>query len=563
MASQTSLTSSARAGKAGVFSGRDGRFRRDVGPVGLLFASLGSIIGSGWLFGALYASEVAGPAALVSWVIGGVAVLLLALVHAELGSMFPVAGGSARFPNYAFGGLAGFTVGWIAWLGAVTTAPIEVEAALQYSTHWIGSLTHTSASGTTYLTWIGYVVAVLLMLLFTIINALGVRRLAQSNNLIMLWKIAIPVITVAALLILSFHSSNFTAAGGFAPFGAYGVLSAISTGGVIFAYLGFEQAIQLGAESSNPRRNIPLAVIGAMLIGVVLYILLQIAFLGALHPSNLTHGWATVTFAASAGPFAGLATLVGAGWLAGLLYTDAIISPFGTGLLYTGTSARLSYALGHRNYLPSPLSWLSSRGVPWVSIGLAWIAGCIFFLPFPGWQSLVGFVTSATVLMYASAPLTLAALRDRDPHRERPYRLPAALVISPLSFVVANMIVYFTPWGTIWKLYVGIALGLTVMAAWQLRLPRSERPPLDLHASSWLFPWLAGMAVISYLGRFGGHAQLPRWWDLLIVAVFSLAIYRMAVLVALDPAAIGEHTALAEHEMSDEQAHLDPVAEPA
>jgi amino acid transporter len=87
--------------------------------------------------------------------IGGVAVLLLALVHAELGSMFPVAGGSARFPSYAYGGLAGFTVGWIAWLGAVTTAPIEVEAALQYSTHWVGSLTHTTASGTTYLTWIG------------------------------------------------------------------------------------------------------------------------------------------------------------------------------------------------------------------------------------------------------------------------------------------------------------------------------------------------------------------------------------------------------------------------
>jgi amino acid transporter len=563
MASQASRAMVARTGREGVFSGKQGHFRRDVGGVGLLFASLGSIIGSGWLFGALYASEVAGPAALVSWVIGGVAVLLLALVHAELGSMFPVAGGSARFPNYAYGGLAGFTVGWIAWLGAVTTAPIEVEAALQYSTHWVGSLTHTTASGTTYLTWIGYVVAVALMLVFTVINALGVRRLAQSNNLIMLWKIAIPCVTVVSLLVLSFHSSNFTAAGGFAPFGAYGVLSAISTGGVIFAYLGFEQAIQLGAESANPRRNIPLAVIGAMLIGVVLYILLQVAFLGALHPSNLTHGWSTVTFAASAGPFAGLATLVGAGWLAGLLYTDAVISPFGTGLLYTGTSARLSYAMGHRNFVPSPLAWLSSRGVPWVSIALAWVAGCVFFLPFPGWQSLVGFVTSATVLMYASAPVTLAALRDRDPGRERPFRLPAAGILSPLSFVVADMIVYFTPWGTIWKLYVGIAIGLIVMAAWQMRLPKAERPPLDVRASSWLFPWLVGMAVVSYLGRFGGHGQLPRWWDLVIVGVFSLAIYRLALTVALDRAAIRHHTRIAEHEMEEQQAEIGAVAEPA
>src|SRR5919201_4667988 len=84
------------------------RLRREVGFIGLLFTSVGSIIGSGWLFGALTASQIAGPAALISWVIGGAVMLLLALVHAELGGMYPVAGGSARFPHYAFGSLIGF-----------------------------------------------------------------------------------------------------------------------------------------------------------------------------------------------------------------------------------------------------------------------------------------------------------------------------------------------------------------------------------------------------------------------------------------------------------------------
>jgi amino acid transporter len=537
-------------------TGKDGELRRDISTLGLLFASLGSIIGSGWLFGALYASEVAGPAALVSWVIGGVAVLLLALVHAELGSMFPVAGGSARFPHYAFGGLAGYMVGWIAWLGGVTTAAIEVEAALQYSTHWVSWFTHTSADGTTYLTWPGYAVAVALMLLFAVINVLGVRRLAQSNNLIMVWKVAIPFLTLAALMIIEFHGSNFTAGGGFAPFGAYGVLSAISTGGIIFAYLGFEQAIQLGGESANPSRDIPFAVIGAMLIGVVLYVLLQVAFLAALHPSNLTHGWTNITFAASAGPFAGLATLVGAGWLAALLYTDAVISPFGTGLLYTATSARLSYALGREGFLPAALGWLSSRGVPWISIILAWIAGCVFFLPFPGWQSLVGFVTSATVLMYASAPLALAALRRQDPDHERPFRLPAADVMAPLAFMVADYIVYFTPWGTIWKLYVGIAIGLVAAVAWQAFVPEVERVSMDWRSGSWIAPWLAGMAAISYLGRFGGHGQLPRWWDLVIVAVFSLAVYGLALAVRLAPEDARQHEQSGEQETKREQTEL-------
>src|SRR5947207_10510402 len=78
--------------------------RREIGFIGLMWASTGSIIGSGWLFGAQSALQTAGPAAIVSWLIGGVAIMLLALVHAELGGMYPVAGGTARFPHIAFGG---------------------------------------------------------------------------------------------------------------------------------------------------------------------------------------------------------------------------------------------------------------------------------------------------------------------------------------------------------------------------------------------------------------------------------------------------------------------------
>src|SRR4051794_41752591 len=101
----------------------DNSLRRDVGLVGLLFASLGSIIGAGWLFGALYASQLAGPAAIISWVLGGGAVMLLALTHAELGAMYPVSGGSARFPHFAFGSLVGFTGGGGWFPGGPTPCP--------------------------------------------------------------------------------------------------------------------------------------------------------------------------------------------------------------------------------------------------------------------------------------------------------------------------------------------------------------------------------------------------------------------------------------------------------
>ena len=99
--------------------------------------SCGSIIGAGWLFAALYASSLAGPAALISWVLGGGAMMLLALTHAELGGTYPVAAGNARFPHYAFGRLIGFTSGWVAFLGAVTVGPIMVQATLFYASNYV------------------------------------------------------------------------------------------------------------------------------------------------------------------------------------------------------------------------------------------------------------------------------------------------------------------------------------------------------------------------------------------------------------------------------------------
>ena len=97
-------------------TGATGGLRRNVGLTSLMFISLGSIIGSGWLLGALTAAKAAGGASLVSWVLAGVIIILLALVHAELGAAYPLAGGTARFPRLAFGSIAGFTAGWVAWL---------------------------------------------------------------------------------------------------------------------------------------------------------------------------------------------------------------------------------------------------------------------------------------------------------------------------------------------------------------------------------------------------------------------------------------------------------------
>ena len=111
----------------------------------------------------------------------------------------------------------------------------------------------------------------------------------------------------------------------------HGIFAALPAG-IVFAVQGFEQAIQMGGEARNPARDMPRAVIGAMVIGTIIYLMLEVAFIGALNPANLLHGWAgAIVGKGDFGPYATIATGLGLGWLALLLYIDAFISPAGTG----------------------------------------------------------------------------------------------------------------------------------------------------------------------------------------------------------------------------------------
>jgi len=457
--------------------------------------------------------------------------------------MYPVAGGSARFPRYAFGNLVGFASGWIAFLGAVTVGPIMVEAMLLYTSNYISSLT-TVSGGRPVLTVPGYFVAGALLLLFCTINVMGVRWLADINMLAVCWKLLVPVLTVVALIATSAHADNFTAHGGFMPFGWKGVFLALSSGGVIFAGLGFEQAVQLGGETRNPRRSIPFAIIGGMSVAIVLYIALQVAFILALDPSKLSKGWDDVTFSgAGFGPFAALATALGLGWLAVLLYTDAIVSPGGTGLIYTGASARLTFALARNGFVPAAFARLSSRGTPFFAIAFSFLCGLVILLPFPGWQQLVGFISAAAVAVYAMAPLALGALRRQDPARPRPFKLPVAWLLAPGAFAAASEILLFTGWAVMWKLIVAILIGFALLAVSTTTDSRARRPSLDWRSAAWLWPYLLGMGTISYLSSFdtrtpssipllglhGPQNELMFGWDILAVALFSFAIYACAI----------------------------------
>jgi amino acid transporter len=524
---------------------RNTALKREVGLIGLMWASMGSIIGSGWLFGAQEGLIAAGPAAIFAWIIGAVCMLVLALIHAELGAMFPVSGGTARFPHYAFGGAVGASFGWFSWLQAATVAPIEVSAMLTYAQEWDFAQGWVNDKNGV-LTASGIVVSVILMALFTAINFLGVRHLAAANSAATWWKVAVPLLVIIVLSFANFDTGNLHAADGFAPGGLKAVLEAVSTGGIIFSYLGFEQADQLAGEASNPKRDIPLAIIGSMIIGTLIYIALQITFLFALPDSAIGKTWADNSsdayYTVFTGPFAQIATLLSIGWLSFIITADAIISPGGTGLIYTTGSSRVAYGLSRNGYVPSIFEWTNARGVPWVGLAAAFITGCICFLPFPSWQSLVGLITSASVLMYAGAPLSLSAFRKRLPDQERPFRLPAAEILSPVGFAISSLIILWTTWDTDWKLGVAILIGYVILVGNRVLHLNEHKPMLDWHAAGWLPAYLVGMGVIVYISSFGpmDDPVLPFLWDMLVTVVFSFAIFYWAISVCLSTEKINE-----------------------
>ncbi|MGZ4444350.1 MAG: APC family permease [Nocardioidaceae bacterium] len=527
--------------------------------IGLLFASVGSIIGSGWLFGALTAAQQAGPAAIISWAIGGLMILMIGLVYAELGSMFPLAGGVVRFPHISFGSFASFSAGWITWVACATVAPIEVEGALQYATKYAPFTEEHMVNGEAVhtLTTLGYGTAVVAMAAFVGINYIGVRWFARVNNILVWWKLVIITLVIVTFLLTAFHGSNFTHYG-FKPEGWHGVFTAIATSGIVFSFLGFRQGIELAGETDNPKRNVPLAVVGSVLLTAVIYIALQVAFIGSLDPTILakSHGWAKLDFANDFGPLAALATILGLGWLAVLLYVDAIVSPGDTGLIYTTTTSRISYAMAKNGNAPDKLASTTERGVPFVSLVIAFVVGLIVFLPFPSWQQLVGFITSATVLSFAAGPMVLVALRKQVPDYERPFRVPFGHLIPFLAFWSSNLIVYWSGWEITWKLMIAMLLGYALLLVGEVT--GRNRADLDLRAgATWTLPWLVGLTLFSYLGDYGGGtgtigfgAAIP------VMFAFSLVIYVIAYRTRLSPEVVLQHIEESKKESEAEKSEL-------
>ena len=498
--------------------------KKSLNLLQLTFASTSAIIGSGWLLGVYASAKYAGPASIFSWFVSGLAVMLMALVYSELGAMLPAAGGLARYPKYTHGAFLGFITSWILIIAGAAVSTIETEATVQY----IDFYTHNLFLNKT-LTPLGLCFAFSILLFFFLLNLLGAKIFAKTNTFLTYFKISILVITSAALIYVSFKSGNAKNLGTYKllPYGYGGVMKSISMGGVIFSYLGFRQAIDLSGEAKNPGRDVPLATILSVIIGIILFTALAFGFILSVPRVN-NNSWSLLSFPS---PFVNLLNLYGLPAFALIVVLGAVISPFATGLVYMGTTSRITYAMSKMKFLPKSFHLNFNRyGTAYISLIFTFFLSALYLLPFPSWQSLVGIITSGMVFTYILGPVGLMVFRKLDPRKKRPFYLPFANIISLLAFIVGTLIIYWSGFDVLWKLGIGISAGVILFIFTNFNkikrgLKETVAPGL------WFLFYIIAILTISFFGskNFGGKNLIKSPCDLIAVILTAVSFYFIAI----------------------------------
>jgi len=505
--------------------------RRDVGPFALMLTGLGSIIGSGWLFGAWRAAGLAGPGAIWAWVLGAAIIMTIALTYAELGAMFPESGGMVRYSHYSHGSLVGFIGAWANWIAIVSVIPVEAEASVQYMASWpwkwAQDLYMHMPDGHGELSLPGLYIAAVLVLVYFLLNFWSVKLFARSNTLITVFKLVVPAATGLALIASGFHRENFSVGvhGDAHAIDFAAVLTAVATAGIVFSFNGFQSPVNLAGEARNPGKSIPFAVIGSILLATVVYVILQVAYLGAVPPDLLAKaGWHGIDFRS---PFAELAIIVNLHWLAMLLYVDAFISPSGTGMTYTATTARMIYGMERNGTMPKILGRIHPKwGVPRPAMWFNLLVSYIFLFKFRGWGTLAAVISVATIISYLTGPVSAMTLRRTAPSLHRPLRIPGLPILAGVAFIMATELLYWARWPLTGEIILLMVVALPVYLFYQLKANWHDFGR-QMKGAWWLIVYLPTLALVSYMGStdFGGQGYLPYGIDLATVAVVGLVFY--------------------------------------
>jgi APA family basic amino acid/polyamine antiporter len=455
----------------------DHSLRRALGALNLTLLGIGAIIGTGiFVLTGTVAALNAGPAVVFSFVLAGVASIFAALCYSEFASLVPMAGSAYTYGYATLGELIAWIIGWDLVLeyalGAVTVA-VGWSGYVVSFLHDIGVnvpcvLAHARGTvvqcydGTT-VTAVFNLPAVVIIAAVTALLVIGIKESATANNIIVFIKVAV----VLVFIIFAAHAVNPVNWHPFIPpqtvkdgvplpgeFGWSGVFTGAAI--VFFAYIGFDAVSTAAQEARNPQKDMPIGIIGSLVICTVLYILVSGIATGVMSYKELN----------VPDPIAVVADRAGLGWMSTLIKLGAIAGLSSVILVMLLGQSRVFWTMSKDGLLPQAVNKIHPKfQTPYITSIITGIAVAFFAAILPV-RDAASLVSIGTLLAFVIVSVGILVLRVREPNLPRAFRTPAVWIVAPAGAFSAAYLMKSLPPVTWWRLIIWFLIGIVFYFAY-------------------------------------------------------------------------------------------------
>src|SRR5437667_1732259 len=460
----------------------DHSLKRALGALNLTMLGIGAIIGTGiFVLTGTVAALNAGPAVILSFVLAGVASIFAALCYSEFASLVPMAGSAYTYGYATLGEVFAWIIGWdlileyalgavtvsIGWSGYVVSflhdIGIDIPAQLSAAR---GTLI-TLADGT-QVAAIFNLPAVIIIGIVTLLLVIGIKESANANNVIVIIKVAVVLLFIVgaahAVNPANWHPFMPPSTGVRGQFGWSGVMQ--GAGIVFFAYIGFDAVSTAAQEAKNPQRDMPIGIIGSLLICTVLYILVSGVATGIMSYLQLD----------VPDPIAVAADHAGLGWMSALIKLGAIAGLSSVILVMLLGQSRIFWTMADDGLLPPFVSKVHPKfRTPWITTILTGIVVAVFAALFTVREA-GSLVSIGTLLAFVIVSIGVLVLRLREPELPRTFKTPAVWVVAPLGALSALYLMISLPWRTWARLIIWFVIGMFIYFLYSARRSKLAQP---------------------------------------------------------------------------------------